>query len=88
MRGVDPRAQRQGAINEAEEYIERLVAEVSLHGIECEGVLRFGQPAECIIESARTRRADVIVMATHGRAGPGHWAFGSVAEGHRSRPIG
>jgi nucleotide-binding universal stress UspA family protein len=43
-------------------------------------VVRFGQPTECIVESARTRHADLIVMATHGRTGPGRWVFGSVAE--------
>src|SRR5205085_2507168 len=56
------------------------VARVSAHGIACAGIVRFGHAAECIAESARTRQADLIVMATHGRTGPGRWIFGSVAE--------
>jgi nucleotide-binding universal stress UspA family protein len=36
--------------------------------------------AEVIIEHARARQMDVIVMATHSRAGIRHALFGSVAE--------
>jgi len=43
-------------------------------------VARYGHAAECITESARTRHVDLIVMATHGRTGPGRWVLGSVAE--------
>jgi nucleotide-binding universal stress UspA family protein len=46
----------------------------------CETVARYGHAAECITESARTRQVDLIVMATHGRTGPGRWVLGSVAE--------
>ena len=40
-----------------------------------------GQAAEAIVEAAADHAADMIVMASHGRTGPGHLLFGSVAEG-------
>lgn len=41
---------------------------------------RGDAPAESIISSARLHDANLIVMTTHGRTGPGRWIFGSVAE--------
>jgi nucleotide-binding universal stress UspA family protein len=78
--GVDPRERNQGAIDDAQEYIDKEVARVSARTTPCSGIVRFGHAADCIAESARTRRADLIVMSTHGRTGPGRWLFGSVAE--------
>jgi nucleotide-binding universal stress UspA family protein len=39
-----------------------------------------GPAAEGILAEARRRRADAIVMATHGCSGLGRWAYGSVAD--------
>ncbi len=39
-----------------------------------------GIPAETILQLARTHKADMIVMGTHGRKGLGHLLLGSVAE--------
>jgi nucleotide-binding universal stress UspA family protein len=39
-----------------------------------------GFPADMIIEVAERRRADLIVMATHGYGGLKRWALGSVAD--------
>lgn len=41
---------------------------------------RFGTPFVEIIRYAREHRADLIVMATHGRSGLSHALIGSVAE--------
>jgi nucleotide-binding universal stress UspA family protein len=49
-------------------------------GFTCQTVVPYGHAAECIVEQARIRDADLIVMATHGCTGPGRWIFGSVAE--------
>ena len=82
MPGVDARERQQGAIDEAQAYIDRITAQVAAtSGRSVQGVVRYGHPAECITESARTRQVDLIVMATHGRTGPDHLIFGSVAEG-------
>jgi nucleotide-binding universal stress UspA family protein len=39
-----------------------------------------GMPSQAIIESAEAEKADLIVMATHGRTGFKHLILGSVAE--------
>lgn len=80
LHGVDPRERQQGAIDEAQEYLDAIMGRLSTRRLSCASVVRSGSPAECIIESARTRRADLIVMASHGRTGPGRWIFGSVSE--------
>lgn len=40
----------------------------------------LGPAAEKIAEYASSHDVDLIVMASHGRSGPGRWAFGSVAD--------
>jgi nucleotide-binding universal stress UspA family protein len=40
----------------------------------------LGDPAEEIIGLARSRQADLIISATHGRSGLSHLVMGSVAE--------
>ena len=44
-----------------------------------EDVVR-GAPAHAIVEAARREKADLIVIATHGRTGLRHLLIGSVAE--------
>ena len=48
--------------------------------IACEHHLLFGGPAEKIVNFAADKKADLIVMATHGRSGLKHILMGSVAE--------
>ncbi len=78
--GVDPRERQAGAIQEAESYLEQAANRVREWGFICETVVPHGHPKECIVDQARTRHADLIVMTTHARTGPGRWIFGSVAE--------
>jgi nucleotide-binding universal stress UspA family protein len=80
LAGVDPRERQLGAVAEAEAYLQQLATKLRDRGFVCETVARYGHAPECITESARTRHADLIVMATHGRTGPGRWVLGSVAE--------
>jgi nucleotide-binding universal stress UspA family protein len=49
-------------------------------GIEVEPVMKQGDPALQILDTARDLKADLIAMTTHGRAGVSRWALGSVAE--------
>jgi hypothetical protein len=59
MPGVDPRERQQGAIDDAQEYIDRLTTQVAAaSGCTVQGVVRYGHPAECITESARTRQVE------------------------------
>ena len=71
LAGVDPRERHLGAVQEAEAYLQEIAAKLRDGALRCETVARYGHAAECITESACTRHADLIVMATHGRTGPG-----------------
>jgi len=63
---------------------KRLLAQqqkaVSRKGVAARTVLLRGRPSYEIVEEARKRRADLIVMGTHGRTGLEHVVLGSVAE--------
>jgi nucleotide-binding universal stress UspA family protein len=48
--------------------------------IETQTFVKVGLAAEEIIEAAKNKDADMIVMATHGRTGLSHALMGSVAE--------
>lgn len=60
--------------------LERLVWKARAAGVQASAlVLDAGAPAERITRLARSRRADVIVMGTHGRSGLTRALLGSVA---------
>lgn len=72
----DLRAQGQRVLDQAR---QRVVAE----GIACEAHLEDAAAArvcDVIVEQARQRRCDLIVMGTHGRRGVSHALIGSDAE--------
>jgi nucleotide-binding universal stress UspA family protein len=70
---------RMKSMRDAEEYLESLFPRAAGdHTIET--VTYFDEPATSIVTEAEQRRADLIVIATHARAGRGHWAYGSVAD--------
>jgi nucleotide-binding universal stress UspA family protein len=78
--GVDARERKSGAIAEAELYLTRTAASLTASGLACKTVVPYGHPAASIVETARLTGADLIVMSTHGRTGPGRLVFGSVAQ--------
>jgi nucleotide-binding universal stress UspA family protein len=49
-------------------------------GIGVTTALRFGDPAQAIVEYARSQGIDLIVMGTHGRTGVSRALLGSVTE--------
>jgi nucleotide-binding universal stress UspA family protein len=51
-----------------------------LSNLAVETQVRIEAPAPAILGVAAERRADMIVMTSHGRAGFSRWVFGSVAE--------
>lgn len=59
-----------------ESYRERITAK----GLLSEVVIVHGVPFQEIIETARARQVDLIIMGTHGRTGILHVLLGSVAE--------
>jgi nucleotide-binding universal stress UspA family protein len=64
----------------AQRQLDALVARATRAGVRATGLLLEGIAAEQIARAARLRRADVIVMGTHGRTGIAKLFLGSVAE--------
>ena len=67
-----------GAI--ADRMMDLLARKLSKHGIKIERAVMSGSPYWTILDQARKRRSDLIVMGTHGRTGIEHLLVGSVAE--------
>jgi universal stress protein A len=63
----------------AEKQLDRLVAKARKAGVRAQGILRTGVPHDQIVRVARSRRADLLVIGTHGRTGLARLFLGSVA---------
>jgi nucleotide-binding universal stress UspA family protein len=81
MVGADPTEAQVQALAEARAYLDETAARGAGQGIAVDTAVPYGPPAEEIVAEVRLRGADLVVMTTHGRAGPGRWVYGSVAEG-------
>jgi nucleotide-binding universal stress UspA family protein len=69
------------ALGEAERYLMDVAADLERRAFHVEKIACCApKPAAAIATEAAAWAADLIVMTTHGRTGPGHWIFGSVAE--------
>jgi nucleotide-binding universal stress UspA family protein len=55
-------------------------ARVTAAGLAAERVVLYGVPFQEIVEAAKARQVDLIVMGTHGRTGLMHVLLGSIAE--------
>jgi nucleotide-binding universal stress UspA family protein len=62
-----------------EKQLARLVAKARRAGVRAEGVLATGTPHDQIVRVAKARRADLLVVGTHGRTGLARLFLGSVA---------
>jgi hypothetical protein len=85
MAGVDmgvalPETYLQEVEEEAQRNMEAALARVTAAGLTGERVVLYGVPFQEIVETAKARQVDLIVMGTHGRRGAAHLLMGSVAE--------
>jgi acetoin utilization protein AcuB len=79
--GVDPTEAQVRAVREAEGYLADVQQRLVKAGhADVETSAWYGPAAYAIVEAARTRDVDQIVMTTHGRSGLGRLVLGSVAE--------
>jgi nucleotide-binding universal stress UspA family protein len=67
-----------------QKHLGTLVAQAKRAGVRATSVLLEGNAADRIVRAARSKRADMIVMGTHGRTGLARLLLGSVA----SRVVG
>jgi nucleotide-binding universal stress UspA family protein len=77
---VDLDQLREEREREARRQLDRLVATLGKGRGRKRALLRVGTAARSIVDEAKRRGADLIVMATEGRHGIGRWLLGSVAE--------
>ena len=63
----------------ARKNMDGLLKQARRAGVRAKSSILTGTPADVIVRAARTRRADLIVMGTHGRSGLSRFLLGSVA---------
>ena len=63
----------------AQKHLTALVAKAKKAGVRAKGLLMEGPPPERIVQAARRKRADLVVIGTHGRTGLAKFFLGSVA---------
>jgi nucleotide-binding universal stress UspA family protein len=64
---------------EAQKQLRRLVEKAKHSGARVKPILLEGIAHERIIQAARSRKADLVVIGTHGRTGFARFFLGSVA---------
>src|SRR5579884_1031880 len=77
--GQDPAEEAIGGLI-VEDDVRVAAEELARGGLVVDWVVRTGPVAQSIIQAGQTSKADVIVMATHGRTGLGRAFAGSVSE--------
>jgi nucleotide-binding universal stress UspA family protein len=71
---IDSQARRWG-----EQQLRRLTARATKAGIRVVGLLLEGDPVQQIVRAVRSKRADFLVVGTHGRTGLAKFFVGSIA---------
>lgn len=64
----------------AEQGMETYQKRMEEKGVAADTMIVHGTPFHEIVEAAKTKQVDLIVMGTHGRTGVQHLLIGSVAE--------
>ena len=79
--GADPTDEQVAVVREAETYLAAVAERLAKRAVKnVETGVWYGPAATAIIEGAKLKKADLIVMSTHGRSGFGRLIVGSVAE--------
>lgn len=64
----------------AKNYLDGLVGKLSYSGVSLKAEVLFGRPADMLVDYAKKKNPDLIIIATHGRSGVSRWVWGSVAD--------
>jgi nucleotide-binding universal stress UspA family protein len=67
-------------IASAKENVKKIMDAAAKEGVKAEGLTSRGKPYEVIVQIARQRHADLIVIGSHGRTGIERLLMGSVTE--------
>jgi nucleotide-binding universal stress UspA family protein len=63
----------------AQKQLDRLLARARDGGVQASGLLLTGVPHDAIVRAGKSKRADLLVIGTHGRTGLARLFLGSVA---------
>ena len=66
--------------NDAQQQMQTVLDRVHRAGLQGDSAIVHGIPFQAIVDMARDKKVDMIVMGTHGRTGLPHALIGSVAE--------
>ena len=64
----------------SQRQLAKLTDKARKSGIRAAGIILEGDPAREIVRAARSKRADLVVVGTHGRTGLNKFFLGSVAQ--------
>jgi nucleotide-binding universal stress UspA family protein len=64
---------------EAQRSMNKLMQRLERLGVKAKSLLLRGSPADQIVKAAKNRKADMVVIGTHGRTGLSRLFMGSVA---------
>jgi nucleotide-binding universal stress UspA family protein len=64
----------------AKNNVKKIVELAEKEGVKTEGLTVKGKPHEAILETSKQKRADLIIVGSHGRTGLDRLLMGSVAE--------
>jgi hypothetical protein len=67
-------------IQSAEDNVKKVVELAEKEGIKTEGITVKGKPYEAIVETAKQKHADLVIVGSHGRTGLDRLLMGSVTE--------
>jgi nucleotide-binding universal stress UspA family protein len=67
-------------LKQGQRYLSGVAEQLAKKGIKIGITVLMGEAAEQIVDFASCEKADLIIMASHGRSGFSRWAMGSVAE--------
>jgi nucleotide-binding universal stress UspA family protein len=78
---ADPVEAQVSVMRDAQDYLTAVRARAVTSGVaDVEASAWYGPPVQAIVEAARFRDADLIVMSSHGRSGVARLLMGSVTE--------
>jgi nucleotide-binding universal stress UspA family protein len=78
---ADPTNEQVRVVREAEDYLTSVKDRLAKRGMTTvETSVWYGPPVAAIVDAARLKKADLVVMSSHGRSGLGRLLLGSVAE--------
>lgn len=68
-------------VGESKKIVTSVVRQAAKSGVRAEGIVLAGEPYDLITKTAEAKKADLIVMGSHGRTGLKRLLMGSVTSG-------